>query len=326
MNCVQDTVIPLVTSFCNYVVWLQEPEERTMTDLKLIEGFRLCNWHTGVWGHLLKWQVIKDSQTVNYEEAGCLWESSEGEVSSRFSAWFVEVIFRNFVHHHLYWWTSEVMIRWCNCSSGGIAPPPPPPNCHFLSDFFIFCICFVNVNMSLLLVRTAYLEHPTYFNNALMGKSVLTTVSPGTTHGVMTAFDMTTYVRYRFITRSWTVQGNNKQQEHQHSFIEFPKISSILYRIIRWYDLQELLLWIKKRILTPFALDRSYIGTRTDTTQQSGQTPDKEVDITHVTVCQLLHWNRSDWNVVSQQQPTVWPNKEGLFRADSLARQLPQFA
>jgi len=30
-------------------------------------------------------------------------------------------------------------------------------------------------------------------------------------------------------------------------------------------------------------LGRGYIGARTDTTQQSGQTPDTEVDINHIT-------------------------------------------
>jgi hypothetical protein len=70
--------------------------------------------------------------------------------------------------------------------------------------------------MSFLLVRTAYLEHPTYFNNAFMGKSVLTTVSPGTTHGVMTAFSMISYVRNWSVTKSRPVQ-ENKHQEHQHT-------------------------------------------------------------------------------------------------------------
>jgi len=32
------------------------------------------------------------------------------------------------------------------------------------------------------------------------------------------------------------------------------------------------------------ALGRDYIGARTDTTQQSGQTPDKEVEIKKITV------------------------------------------
>ena len=110
--------------------------------------------------------------------------------------------------------TSEVMIRWCNCSSRGIAPPPL--NCHFLSDVVFFLYVFINVNMSFLLVRTAYLENPTYFNSAFMGNSVLTTVSPGTTHGVMTAFSMISYVRNWFVTKSRPVQ-ENKHQEHQHT-------------------------------------------------------------------------------------------------------------
>jgi hypothetical protein len=32
-----------------------------------------------------------------------------------------------------------------------------------------------------------------------------------------------------------------------------------------------------------YALGRGYIGARTDTTQQSGQTPDKEVEIKNIT-------------------------------------------
>jgi hypothetical protein len=34
----------------------------------------------------------------------------------------------------------------------------------------------------------------------------------------------------------------------------------------------------------PFCLRLWYIGTRTDTTQQSGQTPDKEVEIKNITI------------------------------------------
>jgi hypothetical protein len=34
----------------------------------------------------------------------------------------------------------------------------------------------------------------------------------------------------------------------------------------------------------PHALGRGYIGARSDTTQQSGQTPDKEVEIKNITV------------------------------------------
>ena len=46
----------------------------------------------------------------------------------------------------------------------------------------------------------------------------------------------------------------------------------------------------------------SYTGATTDTTQQSGQTQEKEVEINHVTVlCQRLHGNRPVWHVVFQQ-------------------------
>ena len=50
-----------------------------------------------------------------------------------------------------------------------------------------------------------------------------------------------------------------------------------------------------------------YTGARTDTTQQSGQTPDKEVAISHSTVYVSDYTeNRYYWNVISQQRPTVW--------------------
>jgi len=41
---------------------------------------------------------------------------------------------------------------------------------------------------------------------------------------------------------------------------------------------------------------------------------------------QWLHWNWSEWCVVSQQLPTLWPNKIGVFRADNLVRHLLQLA
>jgi len=47
----------------------------------------------------------------------------------------------------------------------------------------------------------------------------------------------------------------------------------------------------------------------------SGQTPDEEVEINHVTAY-----------VGSYKDPTVWPKQVGLFRADSLARHLLQFS
>jgi len=47
-------------------------------------------------------------------------------------------------------------------------------------------------------------------------------------------------------------------------------------------------------------LGGGYVGVRTDTTQQSGQTPDKEVTINHITVYVSGYTeNRYDWNVIS---------------------------
>ena len=33
----------------------------------------------------------------------------------------------------------------------------------------------------------------------------------------------------------------------------------------------------------------------------------------HYSLCQRLHWNRYDWNVISQQRPTVWCHQSGLL-------------
>jgi hypothetical protein len=78
------------------------------------------------------------------------------------------------------------------------------------------------------------------------------------------------------------------------------------------------------RSTSTYALGYGYIEARPDTTQQSGQTPDKEVEIKNITVCQRLHWNRYDWNVIS---PDCLAHYKGsLFRADSLARYLLQCA
>jgi hypothetical protein len=41
---------------------------------------------------------------------------------------------------------------------------------------------------------------------------------------------------------------------------------------------------LSRRAAADLALGRGYIGVRTDTTQQSGQTPDKEVEIKNFTV------------------------------------------
>ena len=51
---------------------------------------------------------------------------------------------------------------------------------------------------------------------------------------------------------------------------------------------------------TSSALGYGYIGARTDTTQQSGQTPDKAVEIKNITVYVSGYTeNRYDWNVIS---------------------------
>jgi hypothetical protein len=42
-------------------------------------------------------------------------------------------------------------------------------------------------------------------------------------------------------------------------------------------------------MLRPCMEGRGYIEARTDTTQQSGQTPYKVVEIKNITVCQQLH-------------------------------------
>jgi hypothetical protein len=41
---------------------------------------------------------------------------------------------------------------------------------------------------------------------------------------------------------------------------------------------------------------RGYIGARTDTTRQSGQTPDEAVDINHITV--YVNGHTAMWNVI----------------------------
>jgi hypothetical protein len=65
-----------------------------------------------------------------------------------------------------------------------------------------------------------------------------------------------------------------------------------------------------------------YIGARNDTTQQSGQTPDKEVDINHIMPAATLKPIRLQCYLPRLSGS----NKVSLFRADSLARQLLQCA
>jgi hypothetical protein len=52
------------------------------------------------------------------------------------------------------------------------------------------------------------------------------------------------------------------------------------------------------------ALGYGYIGARTDTTQQSGQTPDKEVEINNITVYVSGYTEADTTGMLSS--PTVW--------------------
>ena len=68
-----------------------------------------------------------------------------------------------------------------------------------------------------------------------------------------------------------------------------------------------------------YALGHAYIGARNDTTQQSGQTPDKEVEIKNITVYVSGYTEIDTTGMLSlptvwrQQsefvfEPTVWPD------------------
>ena len=56
---------------------------------------------------------------------------------------------------------------------------------------------------------------------------------------------------------------------------------------------------------TQYALGYGYIGARTDTTQQSGQTPDKEVEIKNVTGYVSGYTETDTTGMLSPT--TVWP-------------------
>jgi len=60
-------------------------------------------------------------------------------------------------------------------------------------------------------------------------------------------------------------------------------------------------------------------GAKNDTTQQSGQTPDKELEIKNLTVCVSGYTETDTTGMISP--PTVW-RQQSLFRADSLVRYL----
>ena len=69
----------------------------------------------------------------------------------------------------------------------------------------------------------------------------------------------------------------------------------------------------------PWALSCGCIEARTDTTQQSGQTPDKDVDINHITVYVSGYTETDTTGMLSPNNGRLsGANKVGLFRADSL--------
>jgi len=69
--------------------------------------------------------------------------------------------------------------------------------------------------------------------------------------------------------------------------------------------------------LQTHALGHGHIGTRNDTTQQSGQTPGKKSDIQNITVYVSGYTETDTTEMLSP--PTVW-RQQGLFREDSLVR------
>jgi outer membrane receptor protein involved in Fe transport len=71
-------------------------------------------------------------------------------------------------------------------------------------------------------------------------------------------------------------------------------------------------------------LGYGYIGARNDTTQQSGQTPDKEAEIKNIPVYVSGYTETSPTECYLSRLSGV--NKVSLFRADSLARYLLQCA
>ena len=70
-----------------------------------------------------------------------------------------------------------------------------------------------------------------------------------------------------------------------------------------------------------------YIGSRTDTTQQSGQTPDKEIGINHITVYISGYTETDTTGMLSPNNGRLsGANKVRSFQADSLARYVLQCA
>ena len=73
-------------------------------------------------------------------------------------------------------------------------------------------------------------------------------------------------------------------------------------------------------------LEYGHIGARTDTTQQSGQTPDKEVEVKKKTLLFMLAATLKPIRLECYLPRLSAANKLSLFRADSLARYLLQCA
>ena len=61
---------------------------------------------------------------------------------------------------------------------------------------------------------------------------------------------------------------------------------------------------LASELLQTHALGYGYIGARTDTTQQSGQTPDKELELKNITVY-VSGYTETDTNGMLSP-PTVW--------------------
>jgi hypothetical protein len=63
----------------------------------------------------------------------------------------------------------------------------------------------------------------------------------------------------------------------------------------------------------PRLLGRGYVGARTNTTQQSGQTPDKEVDINHMTAYVSGYTETDTTGMLPLKKgPTVWRQQNGF--------------
>ena len=101
-------------------------------------------------------------------------------------------------------------------------------------------------------------------------------------------------------------------------------------RVIAWHWLKPFALaqngtrWRTDRLSAQlWRRPRGYIGARTDITQQSGQTPDKEVDISHITVYVSGYTDTDATGMLSPNNVRLCgANKVGLYPADSLTRYL----